>query len=76
MVTREHLIFADGEYPAGTACEAASPAAAAEMLLRVGPITRLGIEAGDLRVVRLGGELRIVPAWAVQLPAAGSSEAA
>lgn len=71
MTTLERLIFEDGEYPAGTPCELA-PAAAAAGLLQGRLISAAGVAAGDLVVVRL----RIISAAAVQLPAAGSSEAA
>lgn len=72
---RERLIFAEGEYPAGTPCEFAPPDAAA-LILHGRLISAAGVAAGDLLVIRLGGKLRIVSAGAVQLVAATSSEAA
>lgn len=60
MTTRERLIFADAEYPAGTACELAPPVEAAELLSSRAPLTRAQAAAGELLVIRLGGALRIV----------------
>lgn len=58
MTLRSHLIYTDADYPAGTPCE---PAPLPEAL-RIGPITRLCVEIGALRVVRIEGRLRLVPA--------------
>lgn len=71
MTLCERLVFVDGEYPAGTPCEAAPEQAAA---LTIGPITRLCVEVGALVVVRIGGRVRLAPAGAVQVPRTSSED--
>jgi hypothetical protein len=76
VVTRERLIFTDGDFAAGTSCELAPPAEAAELLSGRAPLTRAAAKDGELLVIALGGGLRLVRADEVQLVAAASSEAA
>lgn len=76
MTLRERLIFTHGDFAAGTACEAATSDEIVATLRGRALLTRGLILNGELLVVRLGGRPCIVPAGAVQLVAAGSSEAA
>ena len=68
--TRERLIFSDAEYPAGTRCELARAQEAEAALARRAVHTRAGVVSGELRVVRLGGRLRVVAAAALTLESA------
>lgn len=58
----ESVEFPDGIYPVGTVCDdLTNDDSARDFRQReVGPITRLGIEIGDLRIILLDKKLRVV----------------
>jgi hypothetical protein len=62
---REPLIFSDGEYPAGAACEEPVAEEVVALLRHRSLITRIMVRDGLLRVVTIGGRLYIVARDAV-----------